>query len=620
MNLEIPKVMQRILLRTFILFIGLSGASVSMVMAADNGGDNSAPIEDRAPHSDEIIRSAMQHWQNEAAAKQAERERSKARNKEILDRLAVQRNMEIWQHGAAQAAPYNPYGTEAVNTLTPSQASKQALNRNDDGDYAATDEATHRTVERTTSHGSNLDADDPRELEELGQAAAEKAARSQDELVANKSMSSTAQAVERMNQATKKGWNFTANSLDGSLANMKNFVEDQDQMSETAKAVKQLQDAHTNPRSEKPDHQQLSQDMVKNKYNFERETLESYHKRMAAKNRYSYTEEPLSNFQNELKNSRQGVASTNSRPEVANPPPSANNGSNGINTSSASNSSTTLVRSSSRRDEDSKSIWNIPPLQYGYTAESTKACYHVNRTNASLNLEAIKDDKQKRIIERCLTNRQDQSFECVHFLATAAEKAFSTKPECKGKLTAEKLLCVINSEVSKPETYRSCNRHSACGITQITKSGAKTVKRGLTMFDLPLQFDTYLDLIGKSDFKQNKCKIENQTARDRDLAVVMGATHLCAQYVVRPTLSSTALFTEYNLGDEGAKKSKWSNRYGRRVAECEKRANQQLASHEMKIALSASCHASDSCPKLSGGSNSFSSRQSTVGWKNFGAK
>jgi len=220
------------------------------------------------------------------------------------------------------------------------------------------------------------------------------------------------------------------------------------------------------------------------------------------------------------------------------------------------------------------------------------SCKVVSATGASLENYRFKNESEKMLAKKCTENRNDRSTECIKFITKAAVMAFSNEDACRKKLTTNKLMCIYKREVTLLSS-NPCKIKGACGTSQITDEGNKVVQRGFNKFDLSYEYDWFWDFIGRPQEKQNKCSLKHTDAKDRDTAIVMAATHLCAQIKSSPNRSSAYYNCEYNAGYTGCVNG--LNGYARNVESCERASQAEANRQELDIINLASCQNNQSC-------------------------
>lgn len=191
-------------------------------------------------------------------------------------------------------------------------------------------------------------------------------------------------------------------------------------------------------------------------------------------------------------------------------------------------------------------------------------------------------EEQKALAHKCFSNRDDRSFECVRFITEQAVAAFSTEASCAGRITTEKLLCIFKQEVTRYDN--NPYGRNGYGLAQMTTEGVKTVKRGFSVFKLGYEYDSFWDMIERSEEKNNKCSLTRNNALDRDTSIVMAATHLCAQAKHSPRSSGQFLSCEYNRGYSECKRVGANTHYARSVERCETTEGWREVEEQMRIA------------------------------------
>lgn len=172
--------------------------------------------------------------------------------------------------------------------------------------------------------------------------------------------------------------------------------------------------------------------------------------------------------------------------------------------------------------------------------------------------EADKSD----VAQKCSSasgNGNVRSMTCIQWVASQAEKSFEKNKSCAGKVTVPLMMCIFRKEVTW-YSYNPCGVNG-CGLAQMTSAGVSTVKRGFTGFGLGDNYDYFWDLVGRPSEKENKCHLTRKSAMDRDTAVAMAATHLCAEAMAKRNGTPYVLARDYNG-------SSTKNEYARFVTNC----------------------------------------------------
>ncbi|MEY4616265.1 MAG: hypothetical protein RJB66_1225 [Pseudomonadota bacterium] len=199
--------------------------------------------------------------------------------------------------------------------------------------------------------------------------------------------------------------------------------------------------------------------------------------------------------------------------------------------------------------------------------------------------------------------KQERSFSCIQWVAQQAEKAYEREPRCKNKVTAPLLMCIFKREVGR-YSNNPCGKNG-CGMSQFTSAGVSYVRQSFST-GLGDNYDYFWDLVGRPNEKDNKCVLNRRHALDRDTAVAMAATHLCAEAKHSGLKSSEALAQRYN----GHPRYKYA--YGRFVSNCVRTGLWKTNSpaQQVRVGVKSQCRRYKTCGGKKVGSRYSHSRRS----------
>lgn len=227
--------------------------------------------------------------------------------------------------------------------------------------------------------------------------------------------------------------------------------------------------------------------------------------------------------------------------------------------------------------------------------DTNKSCSNVYNVLDKLNeteAPTLADDIMR---DKCLKNRNDRSFDCIHWITHQAVRAMNTTSDCAGRVTVDKLMCIYMREQSSFDQY-ACNKSgSACGLSQITNAGVDVVKRGFNQFGLAPQWDLFWQMINRPEGRYNKCYISKKTALDRDYSIIMAATHYCAQFKHDSKKSDLFSYCEYNQGQQYCKNNKGINHYARLVDNCDKGKVWRRERKKTEVVFDSNCRKYKNC-------------------------
>lgn len=253
-----------------------------------------------------------------------------------------------------------------------------------------------------------------------------------------------------------------------------------------------------------------------------------------------------------------------------------------------------------------KAISSFPDLNLSLLDQNESA------PNLTVLTESFKSGA-KNLKEKCEREKSTAtgfSISCIYRAAYLAEQAMSTEPLCRGKVTANLMMCVFKKEVTwkknraTPEdtvAKNSCGRWG-CGISQMTSAGVETVLRGLTKYKLNNAYATFWSLIGRSKEKDNMCTFDKKKARDRDTSVIMAGTHICALAKATGKSTQRSLARNYNGNTAWASNGRTvRENYASWVDDCsnKKKGIQDINTARIELALKAECREAKTCGNLS---------------------
>ena len=186
--------------------------------------------------------------------------------------------------------------------------------------------------------------------------------------------------------------------------------------------------------------------------------------------------------------------------------------------------------------------------------------------------EFDEDDQRALSCSGEYDNDDKRTRTCVEWSAEQAVKAFSNKKQCQKRVTKPLLMCIFWQEQGRKADFYKHNPcvNNGCGLSQFTTAGIDTVKRAVRNHNLGREYNYFWDLVGRTDSKSNVSRLTRRSALDRDTAVVLSATHLCAQSIHSPYYSQRQLAKEYNVGNGkiSRARSRSGDNYGNNVSQC----------------------------------------------------
>lgn len=374
----------------------------------------------------------------------------------------------------------------------------------------------------------------------------------------------TAKAMQRLNEKSKKDWRYTGNSF-------AEIPQDSEELSDTAKQVENTRKKSFTASIKDPRDFLLKS--AENNYDYLKEPIADYQKRMKNKMEYSFTQDHLNKL-SELDKQKVEKEAEQQKSSSKNIP---------------TNTSTNNTESKISQQWDIKTALKKDP-------SAPRSCKTVHKTNRRILFE---NDHERELAQRCLDNPEDRSFQCVHFISKVAVTAFSTEPACEKLVSTRQLMCIFSREAGKKYDNKDSFKCSVngCGLAQFTSSGTKAVVRSFSnTYDLGYGYDSFWEMIGLPQKKENKCNLTRRDANDRNTSIIMAATLLCAQAKHNPKASSQNMSCQYNEGYNECSRKGNNTSYTREVSSCEKDSQWELIANELIVSNRASCLLTQSCP------------------------
>lgn len=223
-----------------------------------------------------------------------------------------------------------------------------------------------------------------------------------------------------------------------------------------------------------------------------------------------------------------------------------------------------------------------------------EACHNIYSQLKNIKNSVNISEKEQLIKDRCTKNRNDLSFDCIHWIAHQAVRAIKTEKTCADRISVNMMMCIINIESSMVNNV--CSKDGDCGLTQITKEGARVFKNGINQFGLGPQFDLFQDLIGSPENKKNKCDLTNKSSLNRNNSIIMATVYMCTMVKENSNRNTPHLFCLYNAGQKNCAKKNYikNSSYVSKANNCLNMGNNVLNNikHQMYSNLTASCRKS----------------------------